>query len=674
LKPHHDELAMTRPALHATFARRRIEGPRTGPAGSSSSRPGRRRPRARLVAESLEVRALLSAGGPAAVWAASLPVDPATSVLLRFTPQATAARQRADLAAVGGRVVTAYPDGPSVVELPPWADTAAALKTLQASGDVVYAQPDATIHADASIIPNDPKYSQQWGLAMVDAPQAWTVSTGNSSTIVAVIDTGIDLRNTEFAGRLWVNKSASTPRNVVYGWNFVSNNGNTQDDNGHGTHVSGILGAKGNNNIGVAGIDWGTKIMPLKSLDAQGNGTTDEAVAAVYFAVNNGAKVINASWGGDVWTSALRDALTYANSKGVVFVTAAGNESSNNDVTTTYPASFRTPNELVVAAVDSTGNLASYSNYGATTVDLAAPGTSIISTVPGGYAYYTGTSMATPFVTGTVALLATKFPGMSASQLVGRVLATVKPMASLQGLTVTGGVVDPYNALVGQVTATSSPLSPGTSSFSTVESNVLTSDAYYASVGGTPDTYVEAIVPALVGRPADPATVAIYSGWLSGGMSRTALVQLLQGTPEAQRTRVIRWYNDDLGWALDINQAKSNPGVIFWADALASGQSDAAVLGAMLAATGASDTAFISSVSQALLGYGAPADVSVYYSQLLQTGSTRLDVVRSYLVLPAARIRAVAQLYQDELGWTTPLATLMSNPVIVALGNTLNFG
>jgi thermitase len=663
---------MTRPALHAALAHRLIEGLRIRPAGSS--RPGRRRFPARPAAEPLEVRALLSAGGLTPAWTASLPVDPATSVLLRFTPQATPARQQADLAAVGGRVVTAYTDGPSVVALPPWADTAAALKMLQASGDVVYAQPDATIHADAAIIPNDPMYSQQWGLAMVDAPQAWTVSTGNSSTIVAVIDTGIDLHNPEFAGRLWVNASASRPRKVVYGWNFVSNNGNTQDDDGHGTHVSGILGAKGNNNIGIAGIDWNTEIMPLKSLDAQGNGTTDEAVAAIYFAVNNGAKVINASWGGDIWTSALFDALNYANSKGVVFVTAAGNESSNNDVTTTYPASFRTPNELVVAAVDSTGNLASYSNYGATTVDLAAPGTGIISTVPGGYAYYTGTSMATPFVTGTVALLAAQFPGMSAAQLVSRVLASVKPMASLQGLTVTGGVVDPYYALTGHVAATANPLSPGTSSFSTVESNVLTSDPYYTSVGGTPEAYVGSLIPALVGRPADPATLAIYSSWLRGGMSRTALVQLIQGTPEAQCTRVIRWYNDELGWSLDINQAKSNPGVIYWADALASGQSDATVLGAMLASSGGSDTAFINGVSQALLGYGAPADVSAYYSQLLQAGSSRLDIVRSYLALPAARIRAVAQLYQDELGWTTPLATLMSNPVIVALGNTLNFG
>ena len=663
---------MTRPALRATLAQRRIDGLRIRPAGSS--RPGRRRHPTRPAAEALEVRALLSAGGPMAVWAASLPVDPATSVMLRFTPQTAPARQQADLAAVGGRVVTSYPAGPSLVELPPWADTAAALKTLQASGDMVYAQPDGTIHVDASIIPNDPDYSQQWGLAMVDAPQAWTISTGSPSTLVAVIDTGIDLHNPEFAGRLWVNTSASTARKVVYGWNFVSNNGNTQDDDGHGTHVSGILAAKGNNGIGIAGIDWNAEIMPLKALNAQGNGTTDEAVAAIYFAVNNGAKVINASWGGDVWTSALLDALNYANSKGVIFVTAAGNESSDNDVTTTYPASFRTPNELVVAAVDSTGNLASYSNYGATTVDLAATGTDIISTIPGGYAYYSGTSMATPFVTGTVALLASAFPGMSASQLVSRVLATVKPMASLKGLTITGGVVDPYDALTDQLTAAQSSGGSGTSRFSAVESNVLTSDPFYASVGGTPDTYVEAIIPALVGRPADPATLAIYAGWLSAGMSRTALVQLIQGTPEAQRTRVIRWYNDDLGWSLDINQAKSNPGVIFWADALASGQSDAAVLEGVLGSIGGSDTAFINGVSQALLGTSAPASVLAQYSLLLQTGSSRLDIIGDYLALPAVRIRAVAQLYQDELGWTTPLATLENNPVIVALGNMLNFG
>ena len=662
---------MTRPALRATRVQRLMVH-----FGLRPGEPGRRRASARRPgAEALEARTLLSiASGPTAVWAASLPVDPATSVLLRFTAQTPTARQQADLKAVDGRVVTAYPGGPSVVELPPWASQAAALATLDSSGDVVYAEANVTIHADAAeIIPNDPRFTEQWGLTMVDAPEAWTVSTGSSSTIVAVIDTGIDLHNAEFAGRLWRNPTASTARNPVYGWNFVNNNGNTQDNNGHGTNVAGILAAKGNNGVGIAGINWNTEIMPLKSLDANGNGTTDEAVAAIYFAVNNGAKVINASWGGDVWTSALLDALNYADSKGVVFVTAAGNESSNNDVTTTYPASFRTPNEIVVAAVDQTGNLASYSNYGATTVDLAAPGTDIMSTIPGGYAYYTGTSMATPFVSGTVSLLAGKFPGLTAEQLISKVLASVKPMPSLQGLTVTGGIVDPYYALIGKVTTAGGGSTTSTSSLSTVESEALTSDIFYNAVGGTPDAYANQLCESLLGRPAG-TDLSTYSSDLSNGMSRSALVQLIQSTPEAQQVRVIRWYDELLGWSLDINEAKSNPGVIFWASELASGQTDGSVLETLFADTGSSDADFINGVSQALLGYDASPDVLAFYGSQLQTGTTRAGIVAEYLVLPAVRIGFVARLYQDELNVELPLAQLMFDPTVELLGNSLNLG
>src|SRR5262249_1373996 len=154
-------------------------------------------------------------------------------------------------------------------------------------------------------------------------------------------------------------------------------------------------------------------------------------------------KVINASWGGDVFSQAMLDALNYANAAGAVFVTAAGNEASNNDAVTTYPASYRTPNELVVAAVDRNGNLADFSNWGPNTVDRAAPGVDIVSTVPGGFDTYSGTSMSTPFVSGAVALLAGANPGLNAAQLVARIRATAKPVPALKGLLISPGVVDP---------------------------------------------------------------------------------------------------------------------------------------------------------------------------------------------------------------------------------------
>jgi subtilisin family serine protease len=306
-----------------------------------------------------------------------------------------------------------------------------------------------------NLVPDDPGFKQQWGLssastAGIDALQAWSRTTGNPSTIVAVLDTGIDLANPEFAGHIWTNPDSSGDAGYpgdVHGWNFVANDANVQDDNGHGTHVAGIIAAAGNNGIGVAGVDWNAEIMPLKVLDASGNGSDDAMARAIDFAVQHGARVINASWGGGSYSQEVADAIAYAGSQGVVFVTAAGNSGASDDTQPFYPASYHLPNEIAVAAVDSSGNLASFSNYGAQTVALAAPGVSILSTIPGGYAYESGTSMAAPFVTGVVALVAGLHPSDTAVQLVHQVLSTTKPLASLAGKTTTGGIVDAARAV-----------------------------------------------------------------------------------------------------------------------------------------------------------------------------------------------------------------------------------
>jgi subtilisin family serine protease len=343
-------------------------------------------------------------------------------------------------------------------------DPALALRQFQQSPLIVYAEPDSTIRlADtasgypggAPVYPNNASFGQQWGLNSpsdmdIDAPEAWSVTTGSPATTVAVLDTGVDVSNPAFAGRLWVNAAASTPRAAVYGWNFLNNNGNVQDNNGHGTHVTGILAASGNSGAGVVGVNWHAQIMPLKILAADGSGTLDAAVAAVYFAADHGARVINASWGGAMPDQALDDAIGYADRKGVVFVTAAGNSGTNNDLVPTFPASYHTPNMLVVAAVDASGALASFSNYGVQSVDLAAPGVNILSTYPralGGYAWLSGTSMATPFVSGVVSLVAGLHPTWTAEQLAQRVLETTKPLPSLSGMTRSGGMVDAANAV-----------------------------------------------------------------------------------------------------------------------------------------------------------------------------------------------------------------------------------
>ncbi|MDB5352542.1 MAG: in-like serine protease [Planctomycetota bacterium] len=388
--------------------------------------------------------------------------DPASSVLVRFKDGTPSRVETAVLNAVHAQVVARYPGGPILISTGSPTARDAALKRLPSFGSVRYAEPNSTFHIDATV-PNDPGLAAQSALSSsspsnIDANLAWDTTQGKSSTIIAVIDSGLDTSHPDFAGRLWVNAGeAAGPAGRdndgdgfigdVNGWNFINNSPNITDDNGHGTHVTGILGATGNNGVGVAGVNWNARIMPLKFIGADGNGSVDDAVRAIYYAVDHGARVINASWGGGAHVQSLTDAISYANSHNVVFVTAAGNEGTNNGVVRSFPADDRLPNLISVAAVDQNGNLASFSNFGVSTVDIAAPGINIRSTVPGGYATYSGTSMSAPYVSGVVSLLVGLHPEMTAAQLVSRVLNAAKPLPSLQGRLVTGGVVDAANTV-----------------------------------------------------------------------------------------------------------------------------------------------------------------------------------------------------------------------------------
>jgi subtilisin family serine protease len=419
--------------------------------------------------EDLESRTLLSVEASGAMFGPVSISSAAQTILVRFVPNTPASQIQSDLAAVGGRIIQSFPDGPSVVALAPWSSAAAALGRLSSDPGVLYADANAPLHAQ-EVSPSDPMFGRLWGLnnannVDIDAPQAWSITTGNPSTIVAVLDTGLALNNAEFAGRIWTNpnpRGDSRYPGDLHGWNFVANSSNVSDNNGHGTHVAGVIAASANNGYGVAGINWQAQIMPLKVLDAHGNGSTDEAVSAIYFAVDHGARVINASWAGGDYSEALLDAIKYAGSKGVVFVVAAANYGLDNDQVPSYPSSYRLPNEIVVAAIDSSGNLASFSDYGAKTVDVGAPGVNIWSSIPGGFASYSGTSMATPYVSGVVSLLVGLHPGYSAAQLVQTVLAHTKTLPGLAGKTVTGGVIDAYLALggPGAVPRTPPPASP----------------------------------------------------------------------------------------------------------------------------------------------------------------------------------------------------------------------
>lgn len=629
-----------------------------------------------LRIEQLEPRALLSIGG-----AVGAVPDPSLSLLVRFAPGVPASTTQAALNAVGAHLVENFPDGPSLVALAPGGNTAAALGRLRSNPAVRYAESDTTLHA-ADVFPNDPYFPQLWGLNNPDnvdigAPAAWSVTTGTPATIVAVLDTGIDLSNPEFAGRIWVNPNGGSGADGyvgdVNGWNFVNNTGNVWDDNGHGTHVTGILAAAGNNGYGVVGVDWNATIMPVKILDNSGGGTTDAAVNGIYFAVEHGARVINASWGGGPSSQALADAISYAGNHGVVFVTAAGNGGKNNDKVVSFPADYRLPNEIAVAAIDQSGDLASFSNFGAHTVDLAAPGVDILSTVPGGLAYYSGTSMATPYVAGVVALLVGLHPEFTAAQLVQRILATTKPLPSLAGKTITGGMVDAAYALNGEgVTATGGPqlVANGTSG-DALQNAILSTNDYYSAQGSTPGAFVAGLYRSLLGRDPEPAGFNHFVGLLQGGTSRSQLIQIIQGSNEAKVTEVARWYQEELGWAEPLATLKVDPGVMHWAGMLDTGVSDDDVLNMILAtndffaAQGGTAIGFVTGLYHALLGRDPdPAGLN-HFIGLYQAGMSRTNLIRVIQNSFEARRTEVARWYQDELGWTTPLDTLKVDPGVM---------
>ena len=306
---------------------------------------------------------------------------------------------------------------------------AQALNALRHDPSVRIAEPDYPLHASA--LPNDPRFSQLWGLhntgqanglpdADIDAPEAWEVTTGSAGVTVAVIDTGVDYNHPDLRDNILRDDAGN-----VVGWDFANGDANPMDDNSHGTHVSGTIGAEGNNGIGVIGVCPVVRVMPVKFLGADGTGSTSNAILAIDFAVAHGARVLNCSWGGAGLSDLLLEAIQRAQSAGVLVVAAAGNEGLNNDETPSYPASYNQfcVNVLSIAATDNRDDLAGFSNYGRDTVDLCAPGVGIVSTLPGNsYGSFSGTSMATPHVSGTAALLLSRYPDLSVAQLRHRLL------------------------------------------------------------------------------------------------------------------------------------------------------------------------------------------------------------------------------------------------------------
>jgi subtilisin family serine protease len=311
-----------------------------------------------------------------------------------------------------------------------------------------------------AIVPSDPMFASLWGMLNVgqadssgrtgvaDADAkvslAWNLSKGSRDVIVATVDTGIDYTHPDLKDNVWT-KAGTTN---VHGYNAITGKEDPMDDNSHGTHVAGTIGAVGDNGIGVAGVNWHVSIMAVKFLSASGSGTLADAIKAIDYARENGAQVMSNSWGGGPYSQELYDAIKRASDAGITFVAAAGNDGSNNDSTPSYPASYQLPNVVSVAASNNVDQLAYFSNYGKTTVDIAAPGENILSTVPNnGYESYSGTSMATPHVSGAIALLLSKEPNLTPAEIKQRLRDTADQLASYKGKIASGGRLNVYRLL-----------------------------------------------------------------------------------------------------------------------------------------------------------------------------------------------------------------------------------
>lgn len=337
---------------------------------------------------------------------------------------------------------------------------------------VVRTCPNYVRRVDAAA-PDDPGLIDQWGLFQVGAPQAWETTTGASDVVVADIDTGVDLQHPDLAANLWHNPGEIPGNGIdddhngyvddVYGIDAVDHGVVPADDYGHGTHTAGIMAAVADNATGIAGVAPQTQVMALKFINAMGYGDDADAITCIDYVINekldHGVNVvaINASWGGLNRSPFLADAINRAGAAGIVFCASAGNDGLNNDRRPHYPSSYSCPNIIAVAATTSVDTLAGFSDWGARSVDLGAPGVSILSTLPTVvlpladgetmYGSWSGTSMATPFVTGTVALLAAAHPGDTVSQRIARILSTVRRVPALRGKCVTGGRLDIAAAL-----------------------------------------------------------------------------------------------------------------------------------------------------------------------------------------------------------------------------------
>lgn len=374
-------------------------------------------------------------------------------------------------------------EGLTLIEDEDGLDVDSVINEYKTLPNVEYAEPVFTVQADHGLPggpkhkhANDAMFASQWSLentgqnsgksnADIGALRAWSKTTGSDKVVVAVLDSGVDYTHFDLMRNMWIRPAEMTPYfddelgefDDLNGFNAIDRWRDPMDDNGHGTHCAGIIGAEGNNGVGIAGINWNIEIMPLKFLSSTGSGTTKDAIEAINYAINRkragvNVRIISASWGSTQKSRALRDAIKKAGDEGILFVAAAGNNSDDSDKRPHYPAGYYDlPNVVSVAALDRNDQLAGFSNYGAKSVHIAAPGKEILSTwLKGEFRAASGTSMATPEVAGVAALILSTNPKMSVKELRDRLFSSVDKLASLKGKVATGGRINAAKAVRAQ--------------------------------------------------------------------------------------------------------------------------------------------------------------------------------------------------------------------------------
>ena len=357
--------------------------------------------------------------------------------------------------------------GLTAIHDPDNADPSKVAAQYQALPEVEYAEPNYEISIDrtgsnANSVPaNDPRFDEQWALSKISAQQAWARTKGSRQIVVAVLDSGVEYTHVDLVNNIWTRPSSIKPyqdRDLgtiddVHGYNAVANDGDPMDENGHGTACAGIIGAECNNNAGICGVNWTIQIMPVKFLNGGGFGYVADAVEAINYAIDRkragvNLRVINASWGLTERSRSLEDVIRQAYENGILFVATSGSTSTNNDTSPRYPAGYSLGNIISVAATDRSDALAQFSNYGAKSVNLVAPGKDILTTGLGNDSQQrSGTSMAAPVVAGVAALALSVHPNLSVDQLRSLLLDSVDRLPGLRDRVSTGGRINAAKAV-----------------------------------------------------------------------------------------------------------------------------------------------------------------------------------------------------------------------------------